>query len=65
MCPSPYHRSALAQELAIEIRWLPQATPELNAIDHLWRIPRDKLWRPALPNPLMLPRSVRVNTSWA
>jgi hypothetical protein len=26
-----------AEELAIEIRWLPVATPELNAMDHLWR----------------------------
>jgi DDE superfamily endonuclease len=28
---------ALAEELAIEIRLLPRATPELNAMDHLWR----------------------------
>jgi hypothetical protein len=28
---------ALAFELAIEIRLLPRATPELNAMDHLWR----------------------------
>jgi hypothetical protein len=26
-----------AEELAIEIRLLPVATPELNAMDHLWR----------------------------
>ena len=26
-----------AEELGIEIRWLPVATPELNAMDHLWR----------------------------
>lgn len=26
-----------AQSLGIEIRWLPRATPELNAVDHLWR----------------------------
>jgi len=26
-----------AQNLKIEIRWLPKATPELNAMDHLWR----------------------------
>jgi hypothetical protein len=28
---------ALAGALGIEIRWLPKATPELNAMDHLWR----------------------------
>jgi hypothetical protein len=27
----------LAAELGIEIRLLPRATPELNAMDHLWR----------------------------
>ena len=26
-----------AQELGIEVRLLPKATPELNAMDHLWR----------------------------
>lgn len=26
-----------AQELDLEIRFLPRATPELNAMDHLWR----------------------------
>src|SRR4051812_34220573 len=33
---SPSSR-ALAEELAIEVRFLPRATPELNAMDHLWR----------------------------
>ena len=28
---------ALAQEIGIEVRLLPRATPELNAMDHLWR----------------------------
>jgi DDE superfamily endonuclease len=28
---------ALAAELGIEVRLLPRATPELNAMDHLWR----------------------------
>src|SRR5262249_59849121 len=28
---------ALAEELGIEVRFLPRATPELNAMDHLWR----------------------------
>ena len=28
---------ALAEELGIEVRLLPKATPELNAMDHLWR----------------------------
>ena len=27
----------LAAELGIEVRFLPRATPELNAMDHLWR----------------------------
>ncbi len=27
----------LADELGIEVRFLPVATPELNAMDHLWR----------------------------
>ena len=35
------HRAAeskkLAQQLNIEIRLLPRATPELNAMDHLWK----------------------------
>jgi DDE superfamily endonuclease len=33
---SPSSR-ALAEELGIEVRLLPRATPELNAMDHLWR----------------------------
>ena len=28
---------ALTQELQIEVRWLPRATPELNAMDQLWK----------------------------
>jgi len=28
---------ALARQLGIEVRLLPRATPELNAMDHLWR----------------------------
>src|SRR4051812_1922780 len=24
-------------ELGIDVRWLPRATPELNAMDHLWK----------------------------
>jgi hypothetical protein len=28
----------LAAELGIEVRLLPRATPELNAMDHLWRL---------------------------
>jgi len=27
----------LADELGFELRWLPTATPELNAVDQLWR----------------------------
>jgi transposase len=32
----------LATELRIEIRLLPRATPELNAMDHLWRFVKGK-----------------------
>lgn len=28
---------ALAEELRIDVRWLPKATPEVNAMDQLWR----------------------------
>ena len=28
---------ALADQLGIELRWLPTACPELNPVDHLWR----------------------------
>jgi hypothetical protein len=28
---------ARAEELGIEVRFLPRATPEMNAMDHLWR----------------------------
>ena len=28
---------ALADDLRLELRFLPIATPELNAMDHLWR----------------------------
>jgi transposase len=28
---------ALARGLGMEVRWLPRATPELNAMDQLWR----------------------------
>jgi transposase len=28
---------ALVGELGMEVRWLPRATPELNAMDHLWK----------------------------
>jgi transposase len=27
----------VAKELHMELRFLPKATPELNAMDHLWR----------------------------
>jgi hypothetical protein len=33
---SPESR-AWAEELGVEVRLLPRATPELNAMDHLWR----------------------------
>jgi transposase len=34
----------LARESSIEVRWLPRATPELNAMDQLWKhVKRDAL----------------------
>jgi hypothetical protein len=33
----------LADKLAIEIRWLPVATPELNAMEGLWRNGKDHI----------------------
>src|SRR4051794_11584933 len=34
----------LTRELDIEVRWLPRATPELNAMDQLWKhVKRDAL----------------------
>jgi transposase len=30
-------RLAVAQDLNLELRFLPKATPELKAMDHLWR----------------------------
>jgi transposase len=35
--PPAEERVALARERGLEIRWLPQATPALNAMDQLWR----------------------------
>ncbi len=31
------HSQALAEQLDMQIRWLPRATSELNAMDQLWR----------------------------
>jgi len=46
------HRSRqLASRLGIEVRWLPKACPELNAVDHLWRhLKQDVLANEPLPN---------------
>ncbi len=41
----------LAQDLDIELRWLPKACPELNPVDHLWRhLKRDILANEPLPD---------------
>lgn len=41
----------LAQELGIQLRWLPKACPELNPVDHLWRqLKKDVLANEPLPN---------------
>ena len=38
---APQHKAPASRHwtaaLGIEVRWLPKATPELNAMDHLWR----------------------------
>jgi hypothetical protein len=39
-CGSPHtaeESQDLAEQLGLQIRWLPRATPELNAMDHLFR----------------------------
>ena len=38
-----YDSLDLAEELSIEIRWLPTATPELNAMEGLWRDGKDQI----------------------
>jgi len=48
-----------AQELGIEIRFLPRATPELNAMDHLWRFVKGQ----ALAN--QPTRSIDASADWA
>lgn len=41
----------LLSQLDIEVRWLPKACPELNAVDHLWRhLKKDVLANEPLPN---------------
>jgi transposase len=35
--PTAEQSREVAAALGIEIRWLPRATPKLNAMDHLWR----------------------------
>jgi len=41
----------LAQDLCIELRWLPKACPELNPVDHLWRhLKREVLANEPLPD---------------
>lgn len=36
-CHKNSKSTSLAQELKIELIWLPKQCPELNAMDHLWR----------------------------
>jgi len=41
----------LAKDLAIQLRWLPTACPELNPLDHLWRhLKKDILANEPLPD---------------
>lgn len=41
----------LAKDLAIQLRWLPTACPELNPVDHLWRhLKKDILANEPLPD---------------
>jgi transposase len=45
------HSRQLLRQLGIEVRWLPKACPELNAVDHLWRhLKKDVLANEPLPN---------------
>lgn len=42
----------LAKDLAIEVRWLPVATPELNAMEGLWRDGKDNIAANRTVNPI-------------
>lgn len=44
------HSRQLADQLGIQLRWLPTACPELNVVDHLWRhVTQDVLANEATP----------------
>jgi transposase len=42
----------LARQLGLEIRWLPRATPELNAMDQLWRHMKAEVLANQPPRPI-------------
>ncbi len=43
---------ALARQLRVEVRWLPRATPELNAMDQLWRRMKAEVLANQSPRPI-------------
>jgi hypothetical protein len=50
--------SDLADDLHIELRWLPKACPQLNPMDHLWRhLKNEVLPNEAIPMDEMVARS--------
>jgi hypothetical protein len=53
----------VARPRQIERRFWPEATPELNAVDHLWRMSKDMDWPIDLPGPSMSPPTGPAGTS--
>ncbi len=52
---------AWAEQLGIEVRLLPKATPELNAMDHLWRHAKRQTQGNRPPQPIA---ESAMETSW-
>ena len=52
-----------AEHLGIEVRLLPRATPELNAMDHLWRHTKRETVGSRATQTVAARRSTRVSTS--
>jgi hypothetical protein len=50
-----------AEELGIEVRLLPRATPELNAMDHLWRHAKRETQANRPPQPI---EDCAMDASW-
>jgi hypothetical protein len=54
----------LVAALGVEVRWLPTATPELNACEGLWRGAKGSGLANRLTNPLMRRLTPHVATYW-